>query len=72
MVSIQEVPMTPKRKRAVTLTAPCTKCNKLISNGYGSYLSGVYVCKECLAGMPHLISRLDAPTLKAFKAGTLK
>lgn len=64
--------MSPKRSSNAKFTGPCTKCGKLISNGYGSYLSGIYVCKECLAGSPQLIARLDKKTLKALKEGTLK
>lgn len=38
--------------------SPCTKCGKLIEYGWGSILSGVFVCEDCLKASPELLRRL--------------
>lgn len=44
---------------------PCTKCGKMISHGYGSYLSGIFVCVPCFNADPKLKVRLKKPKAKS-------
>lgn len=53
------------------MKTPCTKCSKLISHGYGSFLSGIFVCKSCFDKSPKLQARLAARSLGA-KGGAVK
>ncbi len=47
-----------KRTPHPHMEGPCTKCGKMISQGYGSVLSGIFVCKACFFADPKLVARL--------------
>jgi predicted nucleic acid-binding Zn-ribbon protein len=38
---------------------PCTQCGKLIAKGYSSWLSGIYLCEECMEASPRHQQRLS-------------
>lgn len=55
------------------LTSPCSRCTKQVTTGYGSVLSGTFVCEECLLASPNLIAQLSDEALAKLRAkGKLK
>lgn len=44
---------------------PCTKCGKLIAKGWGSFLSGTFICQKCMGASPELQKRIAAKALGA-------
>ena len=59
--------MKKEKQGPVKLKVPCTSCNKLISHGYSSWLSGIFVCEECFQNSPQLKARLEKPLKKKKK-----
>lgn len=56
------------------MKAPCSKCRKLITKGYGSVLSGLFVCATCVKKTPSIQARLapEAARTLGAKGGSVK
>lgn len=58
------------KQTPVSMRAPCTKCDKLIANGMGSPLSGIFVCYDCAKADPKIWRRLTPEAKKYLKKPT--